>query len=129
MPVRQGLVLTVQPAGHSAYDVVAGPGIDTVLIGRQRAYDRKGILPIVISDHHAARRHCEITWDADRGWVAVDLNSTNGTQFNGTDLHQPTPLSGDDHLLIGLTRIEVRLDMTEHPVTAAPAGEGETNAP
>jgi len=35
--------------------VLAGPEIDTVLIGRKRAYDRKLILLIVIVCHHASR--------------------------------------------------------------------------
>jgi len=49
-----------------------------------------------------SRKHLKILRDPQRGWVAIDLGSTNGTKYNGTPLipYQPQRLTNKSFLQI-----------------------------
>jgi pSer/pThr/pTyr-binding forkhead associated (FHA) protein len=49
-----------------------------------------------------SRRHAELQY-VGGGWFAMDLDSTNGTLLNGSELPPkvPTPLSDGDRLALG----------------------------
>ncbi|MBF0563006.1 MAG: Flp pilus assembly complex ATPase component TadA [Alphaproteobacteria bacterium] len=108
MPDRQEIVLHVQPAGAPSYQSVPTSGQDHYLIGRNLNKDRlSGVIPIILDDDRVSRRHCVVLWDEDQGWMARDLNSTNGTQLNGRELNRVTPIGDGARLLIGTTLIRV----------------------
>jgi pSer/pThr/pTyr-binding forkhead associated (FHA) protein len=80
------------------------------LVGRRS--DTKGIYPEVeVADPGVSHRHIKFIRQDDGGFVALDLGSANGTQFNGAPL---TPgvavrVKAGDELLMGLwTRLQLR---------------------
>jgi pSer/pThr/pTyr-binding forkhead associated (FHA) protein len=62
---------------------------------------------LVLEDDLVSRRHVRVT-PADGGAVAEDLGSSNGTFVNGEEIHAPTRLTPGDHLLVGVTVMELR---------------------
>lgn len=54
--------------------------------------------------------------------VVEDLESTNGTFLNGLQLHAETPFNPGDHLLLGVTVIELRTveDVHHRPTAMRP---------
>src|SRR5438552_4363805 len=90
-------------------EIVEGPGA-----GRQvplsgplevgRATDVGLALP---DDHLVSRRHARFA-PADGLVTVEDLGSRNGTFVNGDQIHGPTRLDPGDHVLIGVTVLEVR---------------------
>lgn len=54
-----------------------------------------------ISDVLTSRRHCELRWELDQGWLLVDLGSRNGTLLNGRRIDQPQVLKDHDALRVG----------------------------
>ena len=52
--------------------------------------------------HHLEIRHTE------RGYLLVDLNSTNGTFLDGTRVTQPTLIPLNTPVTIGTTTFELR---------------------
>lgn len=71
------------------------------VIGRER--NAGGI---VLHDPNVSRAHAEITFDG-RGWNIRDLNSTNGTLVNDTDI-STCALNDGDLITLGLTNLEFR---------------------
>lgn len=61
---------------------------------------------IVLHDPNVSRAHAEITFDG-RGWNLRDLNSTNGTLVNDTDV-TTCALRDGDLITLGLTNLEFR---------------------
>ncbi|MEW6608048.1 MAG: FHA domain-containing protein [bacterium] len=49
-----------------------------------------------------SKQHCQIKFDQKQGWVAIDLDSTNGTKYNNIPLKQGQhqPLTDKSFLLI-----------------------------
>jgi pSer/pThr/pTyr-binding forkhead associated (FHA) protein len=62
---------------------------------------------LVLEDELVSRRHVRVT-PGNGGAVAEDLSSRNGTFVNGEEIHAPTKLDPGDHLLVGVTVIELR---------------------
>lgn len=56
-----------------------------------------------LNDRRAVRRHCELRWDMEQGWVAIDL-SGGATTCNGERLARAKVLRDGDHLQIGEER-------------------------
>jgi Protein of unknown function (DUF3662)/Inner membrane component of T3SS, cytoplasmic domain len=75
---------------------------DRVLVGRSRECD------VVVSDPNVSRRHIELR-RGERGWVAVDLGSTNGMKVNGRRVSQ-AELDPGDRITVGVTDLTFELD-------------------
>lgn len=75
----------------------------------------------VTKDPAVSRGHCEVRFTG-RGWVLVDLGSTNGTRLNGEKV-ESIPLGADGELLIGHTRI--RFEACEERTALEPSGTSE----
>jgi pSer/pThr/pTyr-binding forkhead associated (FHA) protein len=76
--------------------------LEDTLIGRQDL--SRNIAPdIGLRDKAVSHRHASIYLDPDGALTIVDLNSTNGTQLNGTGLvaGAVTPLAAGDVLALG----------------------------
>ena len=75
-----------------------------VRIGRSR--DNDVVLPEVDSPL-ASGRHAEIVWENGHWWI-VDLDSTNGTRLNGSQIRR-AKLGARDHLTFADQEVEIRL--------------------
>ncbi len=64
---------------------------------------------ISVNDVNASRRHAELSLTPQGIWVLTDLNSTNGTQLNGTTI-ESQPLYPGDIITIGKTEFEFITD-------------------
>ena len=62
---------------------------------------------ISLDDPMASRHHARLEWAGDN-YIAVDLNSSNGTFVDDTRISQPTLLDEGNQLLIGQTRFVVQ---------------------
>jgi hypothetical protein len=70
---------------------------DTVIMGREESCD------IVIPDRRVSRRHAQISIE-ESGVRLEDLNSKNGTHYNGQNLHTTAFLSDGDVIQIALAQ-------------------------
>lgn len=68
---------------------VALPTDGTIVVGRSRGCD------IVLGEPTVSRRHLELRAIGD-GWVAVDLDSTNGTWLMGQRVGRARVVAGDE---------------------------------
>jgi pSer/pThr/pTyr-binding forkhead associated (FHA) protein len=59
---------------------------------------------LALEDPAASSRHCEVGFDG-RGWIVVDLRSTNGTWVEGRRVDGPTYLTSGQILQVGHTRL------------------------
>jgi pSer/pThr/pTyr-binding forkhead associated (FHA) protein len=89
-------------------EIVEGPGSGQkqplaapVEIGRDPSAE------LTLDDDLVSRRHVRIT-PRDGGAVVEDLGSRNGTFVNGNEIHGPTRLVPGDHVLVGVTVLELR---------------------
>jgi serine phosphatase RsbU (regulator of sigma subunit) len=64
-------------------------------------FGRDDLVNFQISDMLTSRRHCELRWDRERGWVLVDLSSKNGTYLNGSRLTEAQAIKDRDQLRVG----------------------------
>lgn len=78
---------------------------ETVDIGRGVAND------IIIVEAEMSRNHMRLK-RTDKGYVLIDLNSTNGTSVNGVDVRQPTLLTPGDVIRVGTT---ITIQYTTNP--------------
>lgn len=70
------------------------------VIGRDEA------VALQILDERVSRRHLQVRFDEKTGgYIAIDLNSANGTFINGKRLTGETPLTDGDELLVGNTKL------------------------
>ena len=75
---------------------VDGSGVSVVLGDRPLTVGRSESNDLTLTDAEVSRRHARLEIDANgRGWIAVDLNSTNGTWLNGTRVDRALITSGD----------------------------------
>ena len=86
-PLRPKTTLLVDGTAHELHG-------DAVVLGRSRSAD------IVVSDPSISRRHLELRRD-ERGWYALDLGSTNGSQINGTPVAEPRRLEPGMRIKLG----------------------------
>lgn len=83
--------------------VVLDPG--TYILGR----DIRVHIPV--TDKYVSRRHARIFY-RDGSWYIEDLDSSNGTIVNGTDIkgRGPVKLGKGDEIIVGSTIIKVSLE-------------------
>lgn len=86
-PLRPRTTIVVDGTPHELHG-------DVVVLGRSRSAD------IVVSDPSVSRRHLELRRD-DRGWYALDLGSTNGSQINGASVAEPRRLEPGMRIKLG----------------------------
>ena len=91
-------------------EIAAGVRVGSILLsdGRRLALGESvfsiGRLPdndVVVADPKASRKHAEIR-PAGNGFILVDLQSTNGTRVNGTNVGEHVLVDGD-RIAIGAT--------------------------
>ena len=86
-PLRPRTTIVVDGTPHELHG-------DVVVLGRSRSAD------IVVSDPSISRRHLELRRD-ERGWYALDLGSTNGSQINGAPVAEPRRLEPGMRIKLG----------------------------
>jgi pSer/pThr/pTyr-binding forkhead associated (FHA) protein len=89
--------------------VTEGPLTGTTLPLRESGtlIGRNPEASLVLDDDYASGRHMRLYRD-DKGWVAEDLNSTNGTYLDGMKLTHASPVEVGSQLRIGKTVVELR---------------------
>lgn len=102
-----------------ALEVIHGPDVgcrfplpagEPQLVGRSSE-------AVPLTDRSISRRHAELTPDRDR-WVLRDLDSSNGTEVNGTRIATPTEVCVGDSIRCGGTHLRL-IDAAE--MMAGPA--------
>lgn len=94
------LNFTSAPAEGRNYEygleVMEGPDKPlTYVLGKREFYvGRHNQCEVVLHDPQVSRRHLKIT-ETDRGWIADDLGSTNGTMVNGQRITREVIAPGD----------------------------------
>lgn len=73
---------------------------------------------VCIPDAFASRLHAEIRQEGDAFWLH-DLESANGTRYNGDLVSAPMPLSSGDVVQIGETSIIFEDDLSSRPSISA----------
>jgi len=100
-------------------EIVEGPGAGRQQrLGGQLEIGREQPAQLVLEDELVSRRHARVT-PANGGVVVADLRSRNGTFVNGNEIHGPTHMTAGDHLLVGVTVLELR---SEEQVARQPSG-------
>lgn len=89
--------LTAYPVGHQFR--LRNP----TLIGRDPGSD------ISVEDDFVSAQHVRLA-AGGAGWVAIDMQSTNGTRINGARLRGTVPLNPGDILEIGRLRLRFVVD-------------------
>lgn len=64
-------------------------------------FGRDDLAHFQITDVLTSRRHCELRWESEQGWLLVDLGSRNGTLLNGKRMDKPQPLKDHDTFRVG----------------------------
>jgi predicted component of type VI protein secretion system len=103
---RAGAVaqLVVLAAGKTTFQVGQEFRLrNPTLLGRDPAND------ISVDDDFVSAQHLRLL-SGPTGWVAQDLNATNGTRLNGTRLTGTAPLKSGDILDIGRLKLRFVLD-------------------
>jgi FhaA, N-terminal domain/FHA domain len=90
IPEREVVTLTIRGHEHP----IEG---NRVVLGRSRDSD------LQIEDANVSRRHAEVRQEGTTYWL-VDLDSTNGTELNGTRV-QRAKLSDGDRITLGETEV------------------------
>lgn len=121
VPERYQLVVQRGPKPEQIYELHR----ELVTIGRDVANH------IVFSDPEVSRRHLRLH-RTERGYQAIDLDSTNGTYVNQTRVHKLQDLQHGDLIGLGetiLLRYEVTPAVYDVPVTETPAFSRSTVEP
>ena len=96
-------------AGEINLEVIEGPDA-----GKQIAIDRAIVIgrdpgsDFVLEDEEVSGKHARVTPAPDGSATVEDLESTNGTFVNQNELEGPARLDPGDHLLVGVSVIELR---------------------
>jgi hypothetical protein len=111
-----GPPLAVPPAGRGvAQLVVLAPGKTTFQVGQEfrlRNPTQLGRDPandISVEDDFVSGQHLRLL-NSPSGWLAQDLNATNGTRLNGTRLQGARPLKSGDILDVGRLKLRFVVD-------------------
>jgi hypothetical protein len=91
-------------SGVGAGSLVMPSGERISLGDRVTSVGRSSECTITLNDQNVSRRHAEVRPSA-RGYVAVDLGSTNGTLVNGTRIRGEQAISDGDILSFGSTNV------------------------
>jgi hypothetical protein len=98
-------------------EIVEGPGAGRqVPLDRPLEIGREAGADVVVDDELVSRRHVRVTPDG-AGAVVEDLGSRNGSFVNGEEIHARTRMGPGDHLLVGVTMLELR---TAQQIVARP---------
>ncbi|WP_329464910.1 FtsK/SpoIIIE domain-containing protein [Streptomyces sp. NBC_01431] len=138
-PLLDGAVLSLATpaADEPAHDgpaparlhVVAGPDAGGVhlLHGGRVAIGRSIESDVPLDDPDVSRRHCEVTVGEDGRVSVADLNSTNGTRIDGTEIG-PSPVRLAPGALLRIGESALRLcaggPEAEPSLATKPDGEG-----
>lgn len=96
-------------AGELNLEVIEGPDA-----GKQIAIDRPIVIgrasesDFVLEDGEVSGHHARVTPSPDGSATVEDLESTNGTFVNQNELEGPARLDPGDHLLLGVSVLELR---------------------
>lgn len=96
-------------AGEINLEVIEGPDA-----GKQIAVDRPVVIgrddasDLVLLDGEVSGHHARVTPSPDGSATVEDLESTNGTFVNQNELMGPARLDPGDHLLVGVSVLELR---------------------
>lgn len=94
-------------------------GLTTRLVRVGRAHDND----VIVDDRRVSRRHIELRWqDALERFLAVDLDSSGGTQLNGYPIKQCT-LEAGDVLALGGFEVIYGEEFALQSTNAWPAGD------
>ena len=99
--------LIQESGGERREIIIAGP----ITIGRAKT------ATVCIDDNTLSREHTQVVPEAGR-FVVRDLNSKNGTLYNGKLLKQPQVLNHGDRIKVGSANFVVVFDASEMPATA-----------
>jgi pSer/pThr/pTyr-binding forkhead associated (FHA) protein len=89
-------------------EIVEGPGAgrQAPLVGRLEV-GRDPSAGMALEDDLVSRHHVRVSPEAG-GALVEDLGSLNGTFVNGEEIHAPTRVRPGDHVLVGVTVLELR---------------------
>lgn len=96
-------------AGEINLEVIEGPDA-----GKQIAVDRPIVIgrdpgsDLVLEDAEVSSQHARVTPSPDGTATVEDLESTNGTFVNQNELEGQARLDPGDHLLVGISVLEMR---------------------
>jgi predicted component of type VI protein secretion system len=96
-------------AGEINLEVIEGPDA-----GKQISVDRAIVIgrapesDLVLDDGEVSGQHARVTPAPDGSATVEDLESTNGTFVNQNELEGPARLDPGDHLLVGVSVLELR---------------------
>jgi len=92
---------------------------NVAVIGREESCD------IVIQDAEVSRRHSQLSWEGNT-FIIQDMESTNGTFVNGTQIDTATVLTSGDVIGLGQTTLIFESEADNYPqadYTATPSRE------
>lgn len=75
-----------------------------------------------LDDALVSRRHARFFLDTSGRALVEDLGSSNGTFVNGNEVHAPTALEPGDHVLMGVSVLELRTEaqVAQQPTAVRP---------
>ena len=89
-------------------EVVEGPGAGRqALLAGPLEVGRDPSAGMALEDELVSGHHLRVSPEAE-GALVEDLGSLNGTFLNGEQIHAPTRVRPGDHLLVGVTVLELR---------------------
>ncbi len=95
------------PARRLVITSGAKEGLELPLEGDQLTIGRSADSGLVIRDDYTSTHHARLMlWDGT--WMIQDLDSTNGTIFNGKKVGAPTAVTLNTPVSIGTTTFELR---------------------
>ncbi|HPY74050.1 MAG: protein kinase [Planctomycetes bacterium] len=75
---------------------------------------RSPMCSLPLKDRKLSRIHCKVYYEQDNFYI-LDQQSTNGTFLNNVRINTPRRLKNDDVLLLGDTKIEVKMNVAQIP--------------
>jgi len=126
------MTLPAPPCFLRVSDPVTGRQVVPLVVGERITLGRAPGNRVVIHDERASRFHAEV-FSADGNWVVRDLESRNGTHFEGARLTGDRRLAAGDTFHIGLAEVvycegDGHCDTVGSQGTAAGAATGEMPA-
>ncbi|HTU86056.1 MAG TPA: FHA domain-containing protein [Solirubrobacteraceae bacterium] len=96
-------------AGEINLEVIEGPDAGKqIVVDRPIVIGRDAHSDLVLDDGEVSGQHVRITPAPDGSATVEDLGSTNGTFVNQNELEGPARLDPGDHLLVGVSVLEMR---------------------